>query len=359
MIPGVLHSDKMYGEKDRKHQPCSCDPTLSFFLSVVKCKMKEIVLLLGFLSQGASYPHHWMTENQSNSTKATRISNTTSFGEASARYWHNPSIAGNSSSYTLFTSTPADFHNELDSSRRKMWEFGVLLSACWEGGKSQGGMGGKFGSRKGSSSSFMGIRPSALKWTRWNITERKCTGEQKRQYLFMLYLSAMSCAKHPTHPRNQIKMLSKYRKLYIQMHRKLSGGKKYYIHTFLHTKFVGRFSMYRPVQVVQAPVTQLWLKCNDYTDNLPWKILYPKNKMEKIKGPHIKPKIGHSDAATYEHQNLSGETIRTLTCTWISNLSGFPMDRPVQVVQADNLPWSLWIKWRKLRVHTYGREANI
>ena len=46
MIPDVLHSDKMYGEKDRKHQPCSCDPTLSLFLSMVKCKMKEIVLLL-------------------------------------------------------------------------------------------------------------------------------------------------------------------------------------------------------------------------------------------------------------------------------------------------------------------------
>jgi hypothetical protein len=46
-----------------------------------------------FLSRGASYPHHWMTENQSNSSKATRISNTTSFGEASARYWHTSSIA--------------------------------------------------------------------------------------------------------------------------------------------------------------------------------------------------------------------------------------------------------------------------
>ena len=104
--------------------------------------------------------------------------------------------------------------------------FGVLMSACWEGGKSQGGMGGKFGIRKGSSSSFMGIRPSALKCTRWNITERKCTGEEKRQYLFMLYLSAMSCAKHPTHRHAESdQMLSKHQKLYIQMHPKLSGGK--------------------------------------------------------------------------------------------------------------------------------------
>jgi hypothetical protein len=57
------------------------------------------------------------------------------------------------------------------------------------------------------------------------MTERKCTGEEKRQYLFMLYLSAMSCAKHPTHPRKESdQRLSRHRKLYIQMHRKLSGG---------------------------------------------------------------------------------------------------------------------------------------
>lgn len=358
MIPGVLHSDKTYDEKDRKHQPCSCDPTLSFFLSVVKCKMKEIVLLLRFLSQEASYPQHWMTENQSNSTKATGISNTTSFGEASARYWHNPSIAGTSSSYTLFTSTPADFHNELDSSRRKMWEFGVLLFVCWEGGKSQGGMGGKFGIRKESSSSFMGIRPSALKWTKWNITERKCTGEQKRQYLFMLYLSAMSCAKHPTHPRNQIKCFRSTGNCTFRCTESCQVEKILHSHV---PAYQIRWEIFHVLTSSSgsSACDQLWLKCNDHTASLPWQIFYPKNKMEKIKGPHIQPKIEHSDAATCEHRILSGETIRTLTCTWISNLLGFPMDRPVQVVQGDNLPWSPWIKWRKLRVHTYGREANF
>ncbi len=97
----------------------------------------------------------------------------------------NPSMISDSSSYTLFTSTPAASHKRSPSYTSNPG-LGRLE------GRSEGTIGGKHGISKDLPSDGTGRRPRALKSRRLYSNDSKC-GVGKRQYLGILNSSAISC----------------------------------------------------------------------------------------------------------------------------------------------------------------------